>query len=241
MKITYIYHSGFAVELAEAVLVFDYFRGSLPAFNRKKPVYVFASHKHYDHFKKEIFTWLEDMQIGAYILSADIKDKKISFPEENTFFMDADEERCFYLPGHKGTLLVKTLKSTDEGVAFLVSCRTAEEDRTLYHAGDLNWWHWEEEGPEYNAQMKADYLREIAKIEGMQIDAAFVPADLRLEDAYCWGACYFMEHTRTKVLFPMHFWKKFEVCRRLKEEPAAVSYRDRIMQIEKNNQEFQIP
>lgn len=33
--------------------------------------------------------------------------------------------------------------STDEGVAFLVTA----EGRTVFHAGDLNWWHWEGEDP----------------------------------------------------------------------------------------------
>ena len=30
MKITYLYHSGFAVELDRHVLVFDYYKGKLP-------------------------------------------------------------------------------------------------------------------------------------------------------------------------------------------------------------------
>lgn len=241
MKITYMYHSGFAVELQRAVLIFDYFRGSLPAFDRRKPVCVFASHKHYDHFKKEIFSWEKEMQIHAYILSADIREKRLHFPERNTFFMDTDEEQCFLLPNQSGSLRVKTLKSTDEGVAFLVTCQAGEEKRTIYHAGDLNWWHWEEEGPEYNAEMKENYQREVAKIEGAEIDAAFVPVDLRLEGAYWWGADYLMRHTQTKVLFPMHFWNKYEACRYLAEEPEASSYREKIMQIEQSGQEFQIP
>lgn len=33
MKITYIGHSGFAVELAGCALLFDYYEGTLPAFN----------------------------------------------------------------------------------------------------------------------------------------------------------------------------------------------------------------
>ena len=33
---------------------------------------------------------------------------------------------------------IRTLRSTDEGVAYLVSYR----GKRIYHAGDLNWWHW---------------------------------------------------------------------------------------------------
>ena len=38
-------------------------------------------------------------------------------------------------------LKIKTLKSTDLGVAFIVK----SENKLFYHAGDLNYWHWEGE------------------------------------------------------------------------------------------------
>ena len=52
MKITYIGHSGFSVEYDNVVFIFDYYRGKLPAFDRKKKIYVFVSHAHFDHFTK---------------------------------------------------------------------------------------------------------------------------------------------------------------------------------------------
>ena len=55
---------------------------------------------------------------------------------------------------------METLRTTDEGVAFLVTCK----DKRIYHAGDLNWWHWEEESIDYNRQMRKDYQREIRKL-----------------------------------------------------------------------------
>mgnify|MGYP000382206809 FL=1 len=54
-----------------------------------------------------------------------------------------------------GKVRIQTLKSTDAGVAFLVEC----EGRTIYHAGDLNWWHWEGEPDAYNEHMKMAYLK----------------------------------------------------------------------------------
>ena len=77
---------------------------------------------------------------------------------------------------------MRTLKSTDEGVAFLI--RIGE--RIIYHAGDLNWWHWEEESPRYNKLMMQRYQREIEKLEGRHIDVAFVPADPRQGEQYYW-------------------------------------------------------
>ncbi len=55
MRITYLSHSGFLVELETAYLLFDYYKGDLPELNTGKKFYVFVSHAHYDHFKKDIF------------------------------------------------------------------------------------------------------------------------------------------------------------------------------------------
>ena len=57
IKITYLEHSGFAVECDDYVLIFDYYKGNLPQFDKDKKICVFASHVHYDHFKKKIFTY----------------------------------------------------------------------------------------------------------------------------------------------------------------------------------------
>ena len=37
LKITYIHHSSFSVELENAVILFDYFKGTLPEFPAGKP------------------------------------------------------------------------------------------------------------------------------------------------------------------------------------------------------------
>lgn len=40
MKIRFIGHSGFYVELEEMNLLFDYYRGELPEIDRSKPLFV---------------------------------------------------------------------------------------------------------------------------------------------------------------------------------------------------------
>lgn len=54
MKLTYIFHSGFAVETQSCVLVFDYWMDPadcMPVIlSNGKPVYVLVSHFHEDHF-----------------------------------------------------------------------------------------------------------------------------------------------------------------------------------------------
>ena len=81
------------------------------------------------------------------------------------------------LPG----VTVEALPSTDEGVAFLVTA----EGRTVFHAGDLNWWHWEGEDPVWNRNMEADFRRYAEPLRGRKIDLAMLPLDPRLgEDGF---------------------------------------------------------
>ena len=79
MKITYIHHSSFSVELENAVILFDYFKGTLPEFPAGKPLFIFASHFHADHYAPVIFQLGEKRENVFYILSKEIG-KKI--PEE---------------------------------------------------------------------------------------------------------------------------------------------------------------
>ena len=60
MKVIFLHHSSFLVELEHTILLFDYFAGdrlngfhftgTIPQLDPKKEFYVFASHKHQDHF-----------------------------------------------------------------------------------------------------------------------------------------------------------------------------------------------
>ena len=62
MKIIYIAHSGFLLDTGNAYFLFDYYKGMLPAIDKDKPLVVFVSHKHQDHFTPQIFS-LADTQI----------------------------------------------------------------------------------------------------------------------------------------------------------------------------------
>ena len=233
MKITYIQHSGFAVELADKVLIFDYYKGELPSFESDRDVYVFVSHRHYDHFQRSIFQWAEEFPRITYILSGDVKEAvPSSAPKEKIHFVGSGER--LRIGDGEGTFLVETLRSTDEGVAFVVET----EGRTIYHAGDLNWWHWEEETDRYNQLMKKAYQKEIGKLEGLHIDAAFVPLDPRLGKEYYWGLDWFMRHTDTDIVFPMHMQGQYGLYERLMEEKTSAGYRDRVAHITGEGQVF---
>ena len=228
MKITYLDHSGFAVEYQKYVLIFDWYKGKLPEFDSEKEIYVFSSHSHYDHFDRKIFE-LENLYSNVrYVLSADITEKPV--PSKVWFVIAGKEYRI-------GNLKVQTLHSTDAGVAFLVYV----DDRIIYHAGDLNWWHWEEESEYYNEQMRMDYQKEIHKLKNIRIDVAFVPLDPRQEEQYYWGLDYFMKHTDTELVFPMHMWGHYEVYEKLMNNPQAESYKEHGMHVKVPGQVFELP
>ena len=76
MKITYIGHSGFLVETKDCYYLFDYYKGDLPTLKPDKPMVVFCSHFHHDHFNPEIFDILRRMSMNFQaVLAKDISEK----------------------------------------------------------------------------------------------------------------------------------------------------------------------
>ena len=73
VRLTYIFHSCFVLETKESILIFDYWmdlNGVVPLFLKKdKPIYVFSSHFHEDHFNSAIFEWRKLHDKITYILS----------------------------------------------------------------------------------------------------------------------------------------------------------------------------
>lgn len=229
MKVTYIDHSCFLVELERHYLLFDYFQGELPLFEPGKPLLVFASHRHGDHFAPVIFSLAETCPQVRYVISDDIWQNRI--PEElygQTLFMGPDEEEMLE------DVRIRTFCSTDEGVAFVVET----EGKTIYHAGDLNHWHWKGEPDSWNQTMKEKYLHELDKMRGLSVDVAFLPADSRLEEYFYLGADEFMKQVGAEVAFPMHFWEDYTVGARWRALPCASEYRDKIAEIKKKGEEF---
>ena len=112
MKITYIHHSSFLVEMDQAAFLFDYFEGQLPEI-LDKPLVIFSSHRHGDHFSPVIFELADQAEQVVYVLSDDIWRKRA--PQElrrRILFMGPDEEASINLPP---AIHVRTMKSTDEG------------------------------------------------------------------------------------------------------------------------------
>lgn len=216
MKVTYLKHSGFMVESKNNIYLFDYISGNIDkAIKSDKKIYVMVSHVHDDHFSKIIFDIATKHNNVTYVLSYDVV-KKI---KKNAILSKMTEQlNIIRVQAHEkykiDDIVVETLKSTDEGVAFIVS----EKDGTIYHAGDLNWWHWEGEPKSWNRNMEVNFKREIDSMKGRKIDIAFVPLDPRQEEAYYMGMDYFIKNVGANEIYPMHFWGEPRIIDRYKSE-----------------------
>lgn len=227
MKITYIHHSGFLVDTQEVYYIFDYDKGDLPQLDTDKPVFVFVSHGHTDHYNPELFSLLTSMgmkHITAF-LSNDIPKKRFPSCLMSATLEDCDQVRRqgsipavivyhsqeYTLPFHTH---LQTLLSTDAGVAFFLTC----PEGTLYHAGDLNDWIMEETPEQERRQMTGSYLASIRRLKGKAIDAAFLPLDPRLGKYYAKGFLTFLKMIPVKHVYPMHYWEQPETITQFLQE-----------------------
>ncbi len=249
MRITYLCHSGFFVELQKHVLLFDYYTGEktgktqewkLPAWDGKKQACVFVSHGHHDHFDMSVFALAKEYPNIHYFLGFDItlserylersgapatiKGKITNIPKNGSLQF--------------GDVAIETLCSTDEGAAFIVET----EGECFYHAGDLNWWHWEGEPAAYLKNMERDYKSEIDKIAGKHMSAAFVPLDPRLGEAYRYGIDYFLSKVSAEYVFPMHMWGHYSLIAQyknsLRKEKAQDARIASIMEMKRPGESF---
>lgn len=234
LEVQYLYHSGFLVKEENRAYVFDYYPGTaksgpdilLPEQFQELELTVFVSHSHYDHFTRELFTWGDRVPKISYVVSSDVP----VAGGENVLKIGPNEKRTF-----RG-LEITTLKSTDEGVAFVLDTGKS----ALYHAGDLNWWHWDGESEAYNRQMGRDYKSQVDWLKGISLDAAFVPMDPRLEKNYLLGIDYFCRTAEARAVFPMHFGDDYRVFRWLDEDSRAEGYRERVKRISRRGEWFAV-
>ncbi len=228
MRIDHLGHSGFLVETDGALLLFDYYRGDLSCLDRApdKPLFVFVSHAHGDHFNPAVFS-LQTRRTGVcYLLAFDLRGNTAVPGTAHVQYLEADA--CCPVPG-LGT--VRTLRSTDEGVAFLVE--TGKE--TLFHAGDLNWWDWPGEDRNWLAGQERVFKQEIGRLSGVRIDVGFVVLDDRLEENFDRGMAWFLSVCSCRFVLPMHFWEDGGVIRRFLEKHGALCETTRILDTANEN------
>ena len=238
MRVTYLSHSGFLIELSAVSLLFDWWKGSLPPLPAGKPLLVFVSHGHEDHFDPHIFALDDGTRDVRFLLGKGIHLGKGSMAKWGVSEATAGKCRLVRggddfeaLPG----IRVEALRSTDAGVAYLVTA----EGQTIYHAGDLHWWHWEGEPKTDNANMAVNFRHFTEPLRGRRIDLAMVPLDGRLKAAEDWGLCYLLELADLRTVLPMHQWEDCSPTERfLQKHPE---WAGRILPVTQEPQSWEIP
>ena len=215
MKVKYIYNSGFLIETKSAIILIDYYNGDFKEIDNllnesNKRRYILCSHSHSDHYDTKIYDFTNSKDF-FYILSEEILADTVPCDKENVHFLLKGE-------GYSDDIIeITAYGSTDVGISFYITVDKCQ----IFHAGDLNNWHWEEEvnQEEANGYEKA-FLSELEDINANinALDVLFFPIDNRLGKDYFRGAKQFVEKIKPKYFIPMHFREEIKAGNGFKEE-----------------------
>ena len=225
LRTEYIYHSGFCVETEHKFLIFDWYKGELPRLPEDKPIYVFVSHFHADHYGSCI--WSLPLERTTYLL-----DRKVNPGFSKKKEIEKGKIKAHMLAAHMHYSIdgveINTLFSTDEGLAFSIKA----DGYRIYHAGDLNIWYWEDEPMEDNRWQEGTYQKEMeylkASLGEEELDLAFLPLDPRLEEHAADGFLSFLKQIPCKKIYPMHYWEKNEEVINYVNQAELDPYREKI-------------
>ncbi len=198
MKLYFLAHSGIAAEMSDRILLFDVWRDPLghtqELAKTDKDMYFFVTHAHEDHYLR-VLGKVYGERAKAFILSHECDG--YSFPAEKTYFAAPGD----HIP--MADMDIMTYGSTDTGGSFAV---TAPEG-SIYHAGDLNWWHWTGDPDADNFEMREMFFGELAKMHELQAEVVCFPVDNRQGPAEEWGIIEFLQalpRVPSKLLVPIH-------------------------------------
>jgi len=204
VKITYIFHSGFAIETSRAIVLIDYYHDTdvVGGYVRdhllydKRKMYVLSTHFHPDHFTPEIMEWKSIKTDITYVLSKDIfKHRRLESDSAHWLVKGEtyeDEE-----------IRIKAYGSTDVGVSFLIEI----DSHSIFHAGDLNNWSFGDDEQDVAERRTKRFLGELKDInkDFNSADISMFPVDARLGDTFTDGPSDFLKRVSSKVFIPMHF------------------------------------
>lgn len=205
MKLTYIYNSGFCIETEETAIIIDFYKDTKDVdgyiydqvLKSGKKIYVLSTHSHLDHFNGEILNWKRKIKDITYIFSDDILSANMAGKEEAIFLEKLQEYK-------DDIIYVKAYGSTDIGGSFYIEV----DGKKIFHAGDLNNWHWNEESTKEDIEEAENfYAKELSILSNnvKELDLAMFPIDARLGKDFMKGATHFLEAIKVKNFVPMHF------------------------------------
>lgn len=194
-----------AVETDEATLIFDYYTDPAGVLDsilaRARRLYVMVSHSHRDHLNMDIFSWAG---VTRYVLANECR-RKLKRA------IDVDALPISWLHHDESwtdeVLALTAFDSTDVGVSFLATI----QGRRMFHAGDLNCWHFSEES---DAQQVRKAVGDFRAILGtiaatvQHVDVAMFPVTPNIGGDFALGARLWLQAIDTDLFLPMHTWAR---------------------------------
>lgn len=225
IQITYIWHDCFVVELPEIIMIFDFWKDptcdskAFPDFirnaDKEKPLYVFISHHHKDHYSKKVFDWDTVFREVRYIVSEDVARHARHILTADSLYNGHKVEKNKITILKKGdsfkdsNIYVEAFGSTDIGNSYYIElCAKASKKRSFFHAGDLNAWLWADESTKEEIETSmSDFEKILSAISDAhpEIDYVMFPVDSRIGTGYATGAKLFVRAIDVRYFFPMHF------------------------------------
>ena len=214
MRLTYIFHSGFVLETEQSILVFDFWLDPCGVMDNvlqsEKPMYVFSSHFHEDHFTKEIWR-------------ASKEDADVWLAKGGTWSDDS--------------ISVWAMGSTDSGVSWIVE---TEGKRFFHAGDLNNWYakFLTDDNPDqerYSFEMEETFnpiahekqflgeLKDIRKVAD-SFDVVMFPIDGRVGNGYTLGGRQFIERFKIGLFVPMHFTTGFEPSEQREQSRTCSNY-----------------
>ena len=209
--VCYFYQSSFTVALDKTLMVFSYRQTDRPQLTQDQwlgdkdfkgfnNILVFVPNASAEHLDPVIFDWKQSFPI-TYIMPQEAA--KTAPRAANVRVCREDD--AFSV----GQSAVNVYGSTDAGVSFLAQA----EGINVFHAGDLNLWHWREENSLREiARSEALFYEKTNRIPKNKIDICMFPLDPNQGGLYDAGANHFIMALKPKVFFPMHFAARAEIA-----------------------------
>lgn len=209
--VTFFCQSGFTVSVGKTLLIFSYPQSSQEALSEQyhlsekdfkgfNNIVVFVPRAALEHNDPAIYTWKRSFPI-TYVVSSDAEG---SIPEGVSSRVVKTGDRLSV-----ANVQISVCGSTDAGVSFLVKAGGLR----IFHAGDLNLWHWREESSLSDiTQAEEAFYGVVAQIPKGKLDICMFPLDPNLGGFYDAGANHFIMAMRPAVFFPMHFGRRSEIA-----------------------------
>ena len=206
--VTFFYQSGFTAAVGKTLLIFSYWQEHVPqelrlndkdlrGFNNIIVFVPRASIEHNDPAVWQISRGFPITYVAANEAGPSVKDQTgVRLVRQGESLKVSNVQITAY-------------GSTDAGVSFMVKVSGIH----IFHAGDLNLWHWREQNTLREiTRSEEEFYRVVSSINEDRIDICMFPVDPNLGGFYDAGANHFIMAKKPRLFFPMHFGQRGEIA-----------------------------